>query len=135
MEVRLRFKHLMPAEVALWERWLEEYSQLYDKYSYDVHVGTLPELPADAPPNIKAMAEAAYLKRIDVVAENPEHICIFEIKPFAGFTALGQLLGYDYLYNRDLKPGKTIKLACVTNFMQQDIKEVMGVYKIKTYIV
>jgi len=51
--------------------------------------------------------------RIDAVGETDDKVWIFEVKPRAGRSALGQLESYYYWYVRQFRPSKPVRLAVV----------------------
>jgi len=59
---------------------------------------------------------------------------IFEIKPQAGLSALGQVLGYRELYRRDTGYEGEIKLAIVTDVLWEDIEYVYQKFDIVSFV-
>ncbi len=130
-----RYPHLGPIEVEIWEEFLRKTDLKFIKLEYDVRVGEpkVPKYYYDRYRTLKKLAEVdpkykfelkvveATIKcfealtklRIDVVGETEDAIWIFEVKPRAGRSALGQLLAYAYWYERQYRPTKPIKLAVV----------------------
>jgi len=72
-------------------------------------------------------------KRIDVVAERDGEVWIFEVKPDAGLSAIGQVLSYRVLYKQHFREERPIKLAIVTTRVDDDIREVAKEYGIVVY--
>jgi len=130
---RVKYPHMLPSEAILWDRWLEKNRPLWRDYQYDVHVGKGIELPPAVPENIGRMARMLTEKRIDVVAKQDDVTWIFEVKDRAGFSALGQLLGYRELYLRDIEPGAEVELAVVTSMIDKDMEYVFGRYGIHVH--
>jgi len=130
----LRWKHLSPAERVLWDRFMSKYGHLWSIYEYDVAVGK------GRPPQpywedwLKELQAKLSKRRIDVVAKRDGEIWIFEIKPQAGLSALGQVLGYKVLYERDFEPKEKIYLAIVTDVLDDDVKYVYECYDVKYYV-
>ncbi len=92
------YPHLMPREIPIWEAWLQENKDKYDKFEYDVRVGESIVPPPGLDANIAEMAVSLAKKRIDVVAFKDGNPLIIEIKDYAGLTAIGQLVSYPLLY-------------------------------------
>jgi len=120
-------------EVDIWDRFLDEHKDEYDRFDYDVHVGKPPKGIEKYPPEIRLAVLATHLFRIDVVGWQGEVPTIFEVKEYASCTAIGQVLTYAYLFVRDKKPKAIPKLAIVTDYCEEDIKEVAKHYGIKVY--
>lgn len=115
-----KYPHLLPADVALWERWLDRYGDFFTALEYDVHVGGGVEVvPGWSQETIK-MASTLAAKRIDVVGHKPGEIWIVEVKPEAGVAALGQLLCYRILYIEKFKPTAEPICCLVTDHLVPD---------------
>jgi len=128
------YRHLVPAERVLWERWLALYADLYDRYVYDLHLGEgrpcLPEWDSKTCELHKLLSK----KRCDVVGYKPGEICIFEIKPDAGLSAIGQLLSYRALYEKEYAPVEPIALAVITDRIWPDEEWLFNHFGIKYYV-
>lgn len=123
-----KYPHMQPADVLLWERFIRlntQYSQ-DDKtpawtVAYDVHVGTIPDLPPDTPEYLKNDAEALYPFKIDVVVYWPTKTLIVEIKPRASLEAVGQVLGYTALYLRTFPNDPSPQPTIITDTAHLDL--------------
>lgn len=115
-----KYPHMLPNEIPIWERWLALYGKDFKNFRYDVHVGEGVDPGKDVPEKYRQLAKMLTQKRIDAVAERNGEIWIFEVKPDAGLSALGQLLAYRQLYRRDFKETRPIKLAVVTTKVNKD---------------
>ena len=133
-----KYPHMLPGEVDIWDRYLDHHLDEYKSFEYDVHVGTPPppEVLAKYPISIQGAILATYLYRIDVVATRKNNeIEIIEVKEFAGTTALGQVLLYDYLYRRDFKPAQRVRRRIVTDRTTKDLIEVAKYYSVEVSVV
>jgi len=128
-----RFPHLLPNEEKIWVRFLQIYGDQFKNYRYDVRVGR----GVDPGPRYewkwRKLAIMLTQKRIDVVAERDGEVWIFEVKPDAGLSAIGQVLSYRVLYREQFKERRPIKLAIVTTRVDDDIREVAKEYGIVVY--
>ena len=128
-----RFPHLLPNEEKIWLRFLQIYGDQFENYRYDVRVGR----GVDPGPRYewkwRKLAIMLTQKRIDVVAERDGEVWIFEVKPDAGLSAIGQVLSYRVLYREQFKEKRPIKLAIVTTRVDDDIREVAKEYGIVVY--
>ena len=120
----------MPADVALWERFIEQFPDAYDKVSYDVKIGTVPTMVTEHE-DISMQGQAPlYQRKIDVVGYKADQIDIIEIGPKAGTNKLGQVVGYHELYKRDFNPSVEPKKVVLTDATSVDLAHVaytMGV--------
>jgi len=131
-----KYPHMLPGlETELWETWLRLFKDKFDRFEYDVRVGKGAKPHRKLPPEIEKDLKMLTQKRIDVVAWKGDQATIIEVKPFAGLSAVGALLGYKTLW-MDENPGKrTPKLALVTNQINRDMQRVCEKEGIEVYIV
>lgn len=116
-----KYPHLMPEDVRIWERFLETDPIPTALVAYDVHLGSTPTLPPDAPEFLRKHVAAVYPKKVDLVMYFPAQTLVTEVKPFAGLTALGQALGYQHLFAQDF-PFAPQPVACIlTDIAQPDM--------------
>jgi len=74
-------------------------------------------------PEIRQMAEWNAAKRIDVLGWCAGVASIIELRDNAGFSAIGQLLGYRHLFTKDFPDLTQVKMILVTNRQDRDILE------------
>lgn len=99
--VRPRYDHMSESDTEVWTRFLLSGEFELTEVWYDVHVGSALGLPPGM-----AGAEAARMasigqKRIDAVCRVNGLLWVVEIKPYANYVALGQILAYRWLFWRD----------------------------------
>lgn len=99
-----RYPHMFPADVPVWERFLEMRAAEFVEFSYDVLVGKGIEPDRTLDREIQQLSVKLTKKRIDVVGFKEGSIWIIEVKEIATVSAPGQVLGYHRLYLRDFKP-------------------------------
>lgn len=110
-EKRYWYPHMKPADVVIWERFIEKNPKAYETCLYDYHVGEPPPFNPLMDEDEDLNQDALYRLKIDVVGQKASHFDIIEIKPNAGPSAIGQVKAYAELFNVD-DPFKT-KLNCV----------------------
>jgi len=120
-EKRHKYPHMMPYDVAIWERFIEQFPDAYDHVQYDVKVGSAPE--HDTIVNLETMGDSInlYKKKIDVIGYKGDQIDIIELKPNAGASALGQVRSYGVLYTKEFNPPITPKLVVITDTLKTDM--------------
>jgi hypothetical protein len=121
----MKYPHLLPAEVRIWDRWMSQHKDEFIDFEYDVHVGEGIEIRPEWGDEIARMAKLLTQKRIDAVGYKPSEIWIFEVKPHAGLSALGQLIGYRDLYQKKYFPTVPIRLAVVCETIDPDVEVLM----------
>jgi len=132
---RPRYPHMSPTEQAIWDSFLKITKLEFIRVEYDVRVGPgyVPEwLKA---PNLVKMSKMLTQLRIDAVGETKDEIWIFEVKPRAGRSALGQLESYGYWYIMQLAPRKPVRLAVVCRFIDPNMVEVFEARGISVFMV
>jgi hypothetical protein len=135
MSPRLIYPHLMPLEVPIWERFLASGQLDFLRVAYDVHVGEGAPIPDDATPSEVRQIRAITRKRIDAVGETRDAIWIIEVKPRAGHAAIGALLNYQRLYQREYRPRKPLRLAVVCERLEWDVQDYYRERGIKIFLV
>lgn len=115
------YAHMKPYDVAIWERFMAQFPDMYDECEYDVLVGTPPEFITNDPdPAIRGQA-SLYQRKIDVVAFKGGQIDIIEIGPSAGTNKIGQVNAYKSLYIRDYQPPVEPKAIVLTDRLLADM--------------
>jgi len=122
-------------QTELCELFLAKYGEYFERFEYDVHLGEGVPLKHIYPPEIVRAAKILTQKRVDVVGYRGEEVWIIEVKPDAGLSALGQLLGYRALWIRDRGEPAKLELAVVTDILNPDEEYLFEYYDIRTYIV
>lgn len=132
---RSYYPHMKPADIAIWERFITINPGAYETVQYDVLVGSGPGFDTTVNPESGGNVEALYKRKIDVVAEKAGQLYIIEVKPRAGTSAIGQLLGYLELYKRDVKPASEPKAILLTDTLLPDMTMLAEKYGVKLIIV
>jgi len=130
-----KFPRMSPQDSEIWRRFLLEQQNNFERFDYDFPVGS----GVDPGPEISANYRKDYIdltkKRIDAVGYNKSQVTIFEVKPRAGTTALGQLLTYQELWMLDHKGSSVPTLSVVTEFMNPEEISIYTHHRIKIFIV
>lgn len=114
-ERRLKYPHMMPADVFIWERYIDQNPGTWERVAYDVAVGQGTPLDTIVSPETGGDINRLYQRKIDVVAEKGNTTAIIEVKPRASTAALGQVRGYMALFEREHKPSGLLVPIIVTN--------------------
>jgi len=129
------FPHLLPREIAIWVRFLARHRTMCDFFQYDVHVGEGIDVSGRYPAEYVEMVRKLTQKRIDVVGFTPEKVFIFEVKPDAGLTALGELLAYIFFFSKKYKYDGLVQLCLVTDSIDPDTVDVLVSRGISVFVV
>lgn len=125
-----KYPHMKPNDVEIWERFIDANPDAYDSVQYDVAVGSAPDFDVTVGDSPNATALQLYKRKIDVVGFKGTRVDIIEIKPNAGSSALGQVLGYVVLYKRDVSAFPEPRACLLTDRIGVDVRllaETMGV--------
>ena len=134
-EDNIKYPHMFPGDIEIWKRFLTEYPFHAEKYEYDVKVGDGVELEESWPENIRKMATELTQGRIDVVGFSRNEILIIEVKRDASFSALGQVLGYMFLYQYTYKPRALLIGEVVTDSLSRDSKRMLEAKGVRVFVV
>lgn len=130
-EKRYWYPHMKPNDVDIWERFITTYPEYFDNCEYDVPVGSIPEFDTTVHNATGGKAELLYRKKIDVVGYKNEARTIVEIKPKAGTSSIGQILGYVELYKIEY-PDRPIPAAMIlTDAIMTDMQMLADKFNIK----
>jgi hypothetical protein len=119
------FPHMLPGDVELWNRFLDEHGHEYVGFRYDVHVGGAIERESKWTDKVHQMASWLVSKRIDAVGYRPGVTVIFEVKPEAGVTAVGQLVTYRMLFLEKYPVAGEVQCALVCSNILPDERRVL----------
>ncbi len=135
MPVRnLKFPHLLPDDIEIWERFLALRGNQFDTIDYDVRVGAGRPAPPGSTQNIRKMALDLSKKRIDAVGFTDRETTIIEITVRAGLKAIGQVLTYRKLYQETHADARPIRLLIVAGRLDTDVRSTMNEHDIEISI-
>lgn len=129
------FPHLMPLEVPIWMRFLASTDIEFISFKYDVHLGAGAPVDPSWPDWLVRQVAAVSRKRVDVIGETVDAIWIIEIKPRAGMGALGQLLAYAQLFEREYRPRKPVVKLALCERVEPDVPAVFARFGIRVIVV
>lgn len=132
---RTKYPHMLPEERQIWHRFISPREGAYRKIVYDLHLGQGAIPPADASLQLRKVIASTSRKRVDAIGYKADSITIFEVKPRAGMSAIGQLLNYKNLFMKEHNPTVPINLAVVSARLDPDVAATMEQHGIKIYIV
>lgn len=127
----VKYPHMLPREIAIWDRFIEEYGLPEGEIDYDVHLGEGAEVDPSWPSWMAGMVKRLSTHRADVVVEREHEVLIVEMKSVAGMGAVGQLVGYEALWLRQEGTDRPVRLLCVCERLEADIRAVFQFYEIE----
>lgn len=159
VEIRVipRYPHMGPQESIIWHKFLAMNIIQFDRIEYDVRVGTgfIPKWLEEEYKAKRKLYEQGLISyreleiteatlksisaltklRIDAVGYTKDSIWIFEVKPRAGRSALGQLESYYYWFLRQRKPDKPVRLAVVCYEVDPNLRPIFEAKGIRVFTV
>lgn len=134
-EKLLRYPHMFPLDIAIWERFLDEKASQYQSFWYDWKVGTGTEPAEHFSDGFKKMVQDLSRYRIDVIGVFPGGVEVFEVKPNASMGAIGQVQGYVALLREEHPELGEIVPALVTDRELPDMARLTAAVGVNYYIV
>lgn len=131
----LRYPHMFPLDIAIWERFLIGNADHYNSFSYDVKVGkgTKAHKPKDA---VYVQMQSVLSKfRVDVIGDHGDYLELFEVKPNASASAIGQVIVYLMLFVKEYNEDIPVKGAIVTDFEKPDMRSLTEELGMNYYVV
>ncbi len=130
---RFRYPHMLPRDQYIWDKFLEQHGDYFEYFKYDIHVGEGVGNITGYPPEIVKMAKVLTQKRIDAVGFRGSEIWVFEVKPYAGLSAIGQVVAYEALWNKDFPDRQVTYKSIVTDRTDNDIRYMCKELGIRLY--
>lgn len=121
---------MFPLDIEVWDRFLDEYSALYETFVYDCRVGkktwVFPHWNSEYKKNARELSQL----RIDVVGFRDSTIDIIEVKPRFSSSAIGQVLAYREAFSKDFKPDKPVRAVVVAGEIDPNLQPLIERLKV-----
>lgn len=127
--------HMLTPDIPVWYRFLGLYSAPFINLYYDCALGGPTLSTSDAQDPLKRMWRGLLVKRADAIAELSGEVWIIEVSSDPGLRAIGQLISYGHLWERDPKIDKPTKLVLVAATIEEDLADVAGAQGILIFVV
>ena len=108
-----KYPHLKPEDVRTWERFIDSHPDYYNSVDYDMGLSRVEEAAQKAKELESEGDERLYQYKVDAVGYRPDEIHIIEIKGKAPPQAIGQVLSYKLLYDREKSPGMPTRAVII----------------------
>jgi hypothetical protein len=116
------YPHMKPRDVAIWERYIDKFPEHYERCQYDFGIGDIPDFIANASSKEGQAMQELYRLKIDVLGYKGDTIDLIEVKPEAGASTIGQLIGYVALYERDVRPTQKVRPVIITDVIKPNME-------------
>lgn len=120
------YPHFAKRDAPVWTRYLDLNADRFDAFAYDVALGgaTVPE--AMGTEEERRGWQYVTALKIDAVGLTPERVWIFEVRPEATVSALGSVITYGLVAERDAVFDREVARAIVCEAMQPDVAWACG---------
>ena len=115
------FPHMSRNESLIWDRFLHSGHLPSGVIYYDARVGHPIPQTLDMSDWVSGVVNATSRKRLDVVIRNPRAWYIYEVKVRAGLSAVGQGLGYEYLFSESIAGDLHVIVVIVCDYVSRDV--------------
>lgn len=130
-----KYPHMKPADVLIWERFIEKFPAYFNTVDYDFHVGEGADFLPTGEDTPDERENRLYQKKIDVVGYIDNVAWLIEVKPEAGMSALGQMITYNSLVNKDALFSSPPKLLVLCNRIVTDMSDIFSAHNIMVLVV
>ena len=128
-----RYSRMSREDTILWNQFIHDHGPEYESFDYDLPVGEGETPQEDLPDFLIKDWQDLTKKRIDAVGYKNNTATIFEVKPRAGTSALGQLLTYKKLFSQTFPSVKPVNLTVICSLILNDEKNVYNSQGITIY--
>lgn len=118
---RHKFPGMLPAEICVLKAWMAIHQGEYDRFEYNVRLGSGLDPGPAYPDYIRTQAIMNSQKRLDAVGWQSNQATIIEAKRRAGYSNIGQLVGYKSLFIRAHPDNPTPILRLVASAVASDL--------------
>lgn len=128
---RVPFPHMGPADTAVWTAALDLKLMPAGEWQYDVRLGGVGADLVDDEHSHKPMWETLLRKRVDAVGIIQARPWLVEVKPVASFAALGQVLGYCWLWENEKGATPKPVPVVVCAWEDADLRPIFAAYGVR----
>jgi hypothetical protein len=126
---------MKPADILLWELFLDKYPNVYDECIYDFPLGTGATIPGETQENIAQDYKVLTQWKADVVAFRGGFVDVIEVKPNAGISTIGQVKAYAQLYDELDESTMPVAPVILTNVIRPDMERLCKLSGVRLVVV
>jgi len=133
--VQIQYPGMSFVESEVTRAWLNQRGTQYDEITFNVRLGAGVDPGEEYNEETRRMAELVTQKRADIVARAGDQVDVIEVKVRVSFGAMGQLIGYRDLWQRDHPDLPVRHLVAIGRSVVPDAADIIegqGI-KIETY--
>lgn len=129
------YPNMKELETNMWNRFIEKFQNEYDEVIYNLKLGEGADIPEGTEENLANGFKQLTQHKIDVVGFKGNLVDIIELKPYAGTSAIGQVIGYRDLYVKHVDESANPSLVIITDTLRPDTKTICEKQGIKLIVV
>jgi len=130
-----RFSGLRQPESIILDAWQKSNAPTGAAFVYNVPIGKGTEADTAMPAHLKAMHYRNSQRKVDAIMQAGALTTIIEVKERAQLGSVGQLLGYQHLYEQEHPGSGSPDMLLLTARLSPGVKEVAERYGIKVVVV
>jgi hypothetical protein len=132
---RGRYPHLMPIDAAIWGRFLDKHGSLFLGFQYDVTLGEGAQSLPGMSDKDKFLLWSLTVKRSDCLGIRRDGLLLVEVKPRLGMAAVGQVVSYYILWQRQYGGPPAVRVAVVCEQSERDLQFVCERLGVDVFVV
>lgn len=122
---QMAYPGMPKAESDITRAWIRQHGAGYDKLDFNARLGTGAQIQPGISPATAAQFTQLTKKRADIIAYKADLVDIIEVKPRMSLSAIGQLLGYQHLWELDQFAPRVQNLIAVAQIIDPDVQAVL----------
>lgn len=123
---------LSAVDTSLLVAWVGRERKFLGDFHTDVELGCIPCVDQESGADwYRRLVRGTHPLRVDCVAKWRDEWWVLEVKPDAGYIALGQVLTYGYWAASCIQPGRNWRMGVVTDWVQRCIEPVYKAIGVK----
>lgn len=131
----VKYPHMKPGiETRVWDSFRKKWGDRYSAFKYDVHVGQGKYITQGVRLSVTKGFQRLTQKRIDVVGFTGTGVDLIEVKDRGSWTALGQLVGYRQMWEKENTGVHVEGLVLVCASCDEDVQECLEAQGVKVFI-
>ena len=134
-EAMPHYAHMRPADVEIWNVFIEQNPNRFWWVYYDFRVGEPEEVDHDCLDCVRVAWHDLTRWAVDVIAEDEKAIYVIEIKPHANAKALGQAKSYAELFTLEHTPAKKVVPVVLTDLRIASTAKAAAAMGIEVWVV
>jgi len=133
--LNIGYGNMSRRDLPIWLRFVEQYHQRLQRVAYNVAFGgQIPDDPGATEDQLLGYQWSTAFK-VDVLADVGDEWWLIEVKPSPDLGAVGQVIGYYLLQEREQFTERIVIPTIVTDFMVPDVAYVAQAMNVQVFLV